>query len=144
MANVQEVVVHKANVPMMDGETIGEFTNALQKAGCEFVKKAQSISKAGYSYMVEAFGDSAVFYCSDYTDSNYTLKAGMPKYFAATYKRDKNGIFSFDKLKEVVRKTVFEPAASEKATESTVLTTKAAAPQCDAYWNEPSVFKGIV
>jgi hypothetical protein len=148
-AKTYDVVVHKANLPMMKNESINEYTCNLSKAGSEAVRKSLGMtgSKHAYAYMVEAFADTAVFYASDYDQQGVTKsKSG---YYATIYKRDDKGVFNFSAFKEVVRVTRFEaPAGSDSPTESTVIATKKSAEPVIgnevSQWQEVSIFKGLI
>ena len=97
-----DVVVHKANIPLLAGESLYDFTTNLSRAGSEHLRSSLNIAKGkGHAWMMEAFADTAIY--STYKNDEPT------KYYAMTYKRDKNGDFEFGKALEVRRKTVFTP-----------------------------------
>ncbi len=97
------VAVHKANIPLLKGESVHQFTNELSKAGREHVmKKLNMTEKSGNgAWMAEAFSGSVIF---------STYKSDEPStYYACAYKRDEKGAFDFGSLVEVQRMTVFKP-----------------------------------
>lgn len=107
-----EVAVEKASVPLVAGEALDDFTQAFSKAGRDHIAGQLNVtSKDAGVYAVQVFGSSAVFdvylYGKDVSDDKRS------RYFAVSYKRDANGVFSFDNMTEVVRKVVFERAPSE-------------------------------
>ena len=110
MAKVEyTVVVHKASVPLMNDESIHSFTMALRNAGAESMKTKLNLTRKSDTYMVEAFGSTAIF--NVYKYDGIGLDTG-PKYYAMSYSRDvKSGAFTFGDIVEVKRKTVYEKAS---------------------------------
>lgn len=102
-----EVVVHKAAVPLMKGESIEKFTGELSREGTEHCfKKLNMIKGKSGAWLVEAFGDAAVF---------STYKSDEPsKYHVFKYTRnDKTGVFEFGDLTEVERVVGFRPKTTD-------------------------------
>lgn len=159
--HTHEVLVHKANVPMMPNETINEYSRNLEVAGREAVKKSLGILNEPncYSYMVEAFADSAVFFVETTTKNLLGGTKYNPRYYATTYKRDdKTGAFTFTAPVEVVRVTRFEaPKPPAKLPETTVIAASKSLSKQDAperFGNDTSawepakksesIFKGLL
>lgn len=129
-----EVNVEKA-VDLKKGESLNEFTEKLRDSGSKFVNQKMNMNKDDYAYIAEVFQSSVVF--SVYKAATSSGKSGYG-YFAATYKRDDNGNFTFDTLTEVVRKTVWEPktvATTKAADETAQVTTEAPADVAKGLWN---------
>lgn len=120
----QNVVVHKANVPMLKGESLREFTSKLREEGRNHVKLKQNLPDKGVDvYMVEAFGDMAVFEVYRYGE---TIPTNTPRmqFFAAPFTRDANGKFAFGDTVEVRRVTSFEPVKTTVAKAATMPVSK--------------------
>lgn len=97
-----DVLVHKANIPMMKGESLNQFTNMLSAEGRKHVMAKLNIApKSGGAWMTETFQDRVVF--STYRENEPT------RYHSFTYERGKDGGFTFGPVTEVVRVTSFEP-----------------------------------
>lgn len=98
-----DVIVHKANIPLMKGESISKFTQTLsEKAKDHCFTKLNMVAGKDYAWMAEAFDDSVVL---------STYKGSKPnKYYAFTYGRDaKTGEFSFGSLTEVEKVIGYKP-----------------------------------
>jgi len=108
MASYQhDVIVHKANVPMMKGESLRDFTTALSDAGrATLVQKLNVDVKKASVFMLEAYSDSAVFEVYKYDE--VTKPNERMRFYAMTYKRDEKGAFTFDNQTEVDRVVRFE------------------------------------
>jgi len=105
-----ECVVHKANVPLASGESIGKYSNALSSAGNTYIKKQlnlNSLAKPAYAgvYMIEAYSDKCVFDVYKYAGTD---APGDYKYYAVNYTRKANGDFEFKDLTEVERVVSFQ------------------------------------
>lgn len=62
MSRTQQVLIHKAAVPLMANESLGAFTNALKSAGRAHVMQKFNVSdKEGSAWPVEVFSNKAVF-----------------------------------------------------------------------------------
>lgn len=109
MSNKQathDVIVHKANIALQSGESIGDFTQALSEASRAFFQKSLSLVEDSYVYTTEVYSSSAVVSVSQY---GKTVPVGKRyRYFAVSYSRNKAGIFDFSNQTEVIRKTVFQ------------------------------------
>ncbi len=98
-----EVVVHKAAVPLLKGESINKFTRELSDKGREHVSKKLNLVKGkDGAWMTEAFGDAVVFAC---------YKGADPMtYHVFKYTRDaKTGGFEFGDLTEVEKVIGYRP-----------------------------------
>lgn len=101
MANMP-VAVHKAVIKLMAGESMEQYMRRMSDSGSEYMKKKLGIQKEkGGAWLVEAYGDAAVF--GAYKESEPT------KYYSATYKRDKKGMFEFSSVMEVKRVVMYKP-----------------------------------
>lgn len=94
------VVVHKANVPMLRGESLDKFIGKLSQAARAHGRKKFAMSGVDWMWMPEAFASSVIVSVD---------KKDMPrKMFAMSYKRDlKTGDFTFGEAIEVERKVSF-------------------------------------
>lgn len=102
------VVVHKANIPLMAGESVRDFTRALSDAGRQHIKKAHNLPNKGADvYMIEAFSKSAVF--EVYRFGEGTQPQDRMRFYATEFTRKDNGSFEFTPTSEVRRVTRFEP-----------------------------------
>lgn len=101
-----KVVVHKANVPMLKGETLRQFTQALSDSGQVYLRRKLNLLESDGAFMLETMADKAVF-------EVYQSKAvnGMPrcKYYALKFTRKSDGAFEFGESVEVRRITSYEP-----------------------------------
>ena len=142
MKKTTNVVVHKANIPLIKGESINSFTDALNTAGRVHIKESLNISKGGGGWMVESDATKAVFnvYGND-----------IDKYYAVKYTRDKKtGAFSFQQPMEVKRVTKFVPVpttAVPKTVSGGIFITKSGAEK-PGFWEyaetEKSLWNGII
>ena len=118
-----ECVVHKANVPLASGESLGKYTNQLSGDGRTYIMKQLNLNSlakpaSAGAYMIEAFADKAIFDVYKYGGGD-----GSPseyKYYALNYTRKADGKFEFKDLTEVERVISFQ------AKPSMALTSKAA------------------
>lgn len=98
------VQVHKANVPLMGGESIHKFCYALKSAGCEYIKKKYNIGKEGGAWGIEVFADKAVFNVAP-------QMSDIKKDFmvAVAYERDTStGVFKFGDTMKVEAVTTYQ------------------------------------
>lgn len=104
-----DVVVHKANIQLLAGESVRDFTRALSDAGRKHIQKAQNLPNKGTDvFMLEAFSKTAVFEVFKFGPD--VQPGDRMKFFAAQYVRKANGDFEFSGSSEVRRVTRFEPA----------------------------------
>lgn len=109
-----DVVVHKANVPLLAGESLRDFTRALSDAGRTHLATALSLPNKGVDvYMVESFATYAVY--NVYRWGEGVAKVDKDKYYRVDYARDKTGAFTFTTATEVRRVTTFKPVAQSVA-----------------------------
>jgi len=105
-----DVAVHKADIALASGESIGQYMRRLSDAGREHVmKKLNATPKTAYVYMCEAYGDAAVFDVSIRKDDT---SPGVYKFYAVKYTRKDDGKFEFAETKEVTPVTTFQPVDS--------------------------------
>lgn len=107
-----DVAVHKAGLPLADGESLGHYSAALRKAASEaLMKKLNLTPKTASAYMLEVFASNVVF--------DVCKREGGPdgpmseyKYYMLSYTRKDNGAFDFANVMEVERVTSFRPKES--------------------------------
>lgn len=105
-----EVAVTKANIPLLKGETIRQFTNALSEAGQPFLKRKLNLQKSDFVFMVETMSNISVFEVF----KEHSTDGKRIRFFATKFTRDvKNGLFEFGETVEVRRVTSFEPVAGK-------------------------------
>ena len=101
--STMNVIVHKASLALMAGESLDQYTGELSKGCGGYMNKCLGIQKgSGSSWLVEAYANKCVVaaYKSD----------GPTEYYAMSYKRDaKTGAFEFGEYVPVVRRTVYQP-----------------------------------
>jgi hypothetical protein len=103
MENKNEMtVVYKANLPLLNKETVGEFMRALSDSAGKFlIKKLRFDAAKAYCYSEEIYSDKIVLNCYD------GIKGYS--YYGLAYERDlKTGIFSFSDPVSVRKITTFE------------------------------------
>lgn len=105
-----EVAIHKAGLPLRDGESLNEFTQQLRDSGSQTLTKKLNLvnTEKNYSsvYMVEAFGSAAIF--EVYKSGPNISPNDRMRFYAMKYSRDDSGGFQFDNMTEVQRVTRFE------------------------------------
>lgn len=104
-----ECVVHKANVPLAAGESIGKYTNELSAAGRQYVMKQLNLNSlakpnSAGAYMLEAYSDKCIFDVYKYSGDG----PSEYKYYALKYTRKSDGKFEFKDLAEVERVISFQ------------------------------------
>lgn len=111
-----DVIVHKAGLPLMTGESLGKFSGRLREAGMAYVNNSLSLVKDSSVYPVEIYGKSVVFDVAQYGKDVPSNK--RYRFFAAAYTRKENGAFEFSTLTEVERVVTYQtkpPMAVTKA-----------------------------
>jgi hypothetical protein len=97
-----ECVVHKANLVLGKGESLGAYTSKLREAANAHIAKSLNLTpKNCSSYMVEAFADAAIF-----DVSKRPMVEGNPwtyALYAVKYTRKADGTFEFNDTTEVER-----------------------------------------
>jgi len=128
-----DVMVHKASIPLMKGESLRDFTSKVADAGRQQLVSKLNLGTKVDVYMVEAFADAAVFNVYKYGDN---VKPGKrSSYYAVTYKRKDDGTFEMGDSTEVIRVTRFEPKK--------VPITKSAEPVKKRFGNDTSAWESI-
>jgi len=104
-----ETVVHKANIPLVTGESVQDFTQAMSDAARKWVMDQLKMDpKQDYAYVVDVYSSVVVLSVNIYSKSED--KRGKYMYSAATYERDaETGVFTFSNLSEVQRVTTYKP-----------------------------------
>ncbi len=105
-----EVAVHKANIPLLKGETLRQFTSALRDAGGAHLKRKLNLTEKDSSYMIETMSNVAVF-----DVFRPSIATGRVKFYAVKFTRSKAGVFEFGETIEVRRITSFEAIATGPA-----------------------------
>ena len=101
------VTVHKTAIPLLKGESIGQFSLALRAAGREHVLKQFNINpKKGGAFPMEVYSNKAVFSVVP----DMTKDSSSDFMVALTFKRGDTGGFSFTDVMKVKAVTRFEPA----------------------------------
>jgi hypothetical protein len=107
MENQMAVVVHKASLPLMDGESLHDFNYKFSDAARKHLRQKLNLGTKDDVWGVETFGDSAVF-CV-YYDQSVTKVTPSMRYYMVNFTRDGDGKFSFSSTTEVQRVTTFQP-----------------------------------
>lgn len=143
MEREYEVIVHKANLPIMKNESLNNYISALYDAGKAWAKQKYNIPDREYNldgdvinsgggcYVVEAFSDKAVFMIIP----DYSKPSANDFMVAAKYVRNSNGEFEFSDAMKVVKVVTYE-------TDPGVPITKALG--MDNWTPVPSIFAGVV
>lgn len=98
-----DVIVHKATISLMSGETLEQFTQKLSDAGKEYLLSKLNMTK-GNSWLVEVYRNKIVM---------AAYKDGEPsQFYAFKYSRDKSRNFQFSDTMEVERVTSFKPKSN--------------------------------
>lgn len=134
-----KVLVHKASVPLMKGESLGDFTRSLTDASTLYIKQKYNLpSNDGcecYVWANEVYADKAVF-----SVSNYKAETQKDRYFhvAVKFSRQNDGDFEFtDTLKVRPVTTYVADSSVEKAKVKKAL-------EMDGWTPEGSLFGGVV
>lgn len=97
-----EAVVHKANLDLKDGESLGEYTSSLQAAARGYVIQHLNLDKdKSGCYVLEVYVSTVVLDVYDYTSSKY-------RFYSVTYDRSGDG-WTFTDMVEVERVTTYRP-----------------------------------
>ncbi len=113
MTRPYQIEVHKDGLPIRKGESLYEYTRAINTAAVATFTQKLNIQKgkAGL-YVCEVFQSSVIFevYKYEETDPKQQLK-----YYATTYTRKDDNSFEFGETTEVQRVTRYEtkPAVSK-------------------------------
>lgn len=117
MTQTHDVVVHKANITLADGESVQQFMSKIRDAGKTFVGTKLNLVKNADVYPVEVFSKTIVFDVYQYGPDVPANKRA--RFFAAAYSRKNDGGFEFTTLTEVERVTVYQPKQNAAVTKST-------------------------
>jgi hypothetical protein len=109
MESNQMVVVHKASLPLLDGESLHDFNYKFNDAARKHLRQKLNLGTKDDVRGVETFGDSAVF-CAYYDQSVTKVQPSM-RYYMVSFTRDGDGKFSFSSTTEVQRVTTFQPVS---------------------------------
>lgn len=129
------VAVHKAGLPMKPGETVGQFTSDLRRAGTDHLRKQLNLSAETSSmYMAEVMADVAIF---DVWKRN---SDDVSRYYAVKFTRNKSNEFEFSTIQEVERFTGFRA----KATASIKKRLVAESTGDEAWVKKEALFAGVI
>jgi len=105
-----EAVIHKADVPLAQGESLKDFMGALRASGeTELTRKFNLDLKKSNVFMVEAFASAAIFEVYKYEGAQANDRM---RFYAMKYTRKNDGNFEFSETKEVERVTTFREKTS--------------------------------
>lgn len=122
------VIVHKAEIQLMDGETLNGFSQAICGAAAEYVKKNMSLGKEDWTYVADVKADVLV--------ASVYKREGKSSYWALKYARDEAGAFSFSDMTEV------RPVMNYVPVKPSLAVKKSAEPETVVI--EKSIFSGIL
>lgn len=126
-----DVIVHKANVPMMKGESLYTFMEALRNAGRAFLMQKYNVdSKKGSVYPIEVYADKAVFKVTP----DYEKPVSNDFCVAVKFNRDTNGTFTFTDTMKVVPVTTYVAASEINVTKAMGMPN----------WVKGGIFTGVV
>lgn len=116
-----DVVVHKADISLAAGESLGQYTQKLSDAVRKYAVQKLNFGSGpdgrsnGSCYIVEAYSDAAVISAYKYGSAS---SPGWDKYYSIGYERDDKGVFKFSDWKEVERVTTYAPKETMAVTKS--------------------------
>jgi hypothetical protein len=138
MTDVQrnyQAIVHKANVPLMKSESLGQFTHALRKqAQPMLMQKFNMDEKKGGAWPLEVYSNKAVFMVvPDWEDISKDVNV------AFSYERDEStGDFKFgevQKVKAIVSYEVTKRADLPQAMDMPAWTPDQAVDTAKSFWH---------
>lgn len=131
-ARTYGVVVHKASIPLLKGESLRAFMNEVRKAvTVHVVQKFNLDEKKGGVFPVEIFSDKAVFTVVP----DFSKSSSNDFHVAMKFTRTDKGTFNITDTIKVRPVTSFVPATSQVA--------KAKAMGMDA-WVAGGLFRGVL
>lgn len=107
-----DVVVHKSDIQLAEGESIQSYTQSLSDAIRKYAVQKLNFGAGpdgrtnGSCYVIEAYGDTAVISAYKYSSAS---DPGWDKYFSIGYERNDKGVFKFSDWQEVERVTSYQP-----------------------------------
>lgn len=107
---MDRVMVMKADIPLLDEESTGEFTEKLDRALTEHFRGLKLDKKPRYLYVSEIYADRVVANVNWINVDRDELSAPST-YYRLDYKRGTGGAFTFGAVEEVDRKTTWMPRA---------------------------------
>jgi len=119
------VAVHKAQIGLMKGESVGQFTRALGDAAKVALKKKLNLLEGADVWPIEVFTDKVVL------DLYEPKKAA--RYFGMKYTRKDNGDFEFGETVELRRMVTFEPKNNTMSVTKTMSTAKGGCNGCKSF-----------
>lgn len=126
------VIVHKAAIELMTGETLSQFTAALNGALREYLKSKLGLGKLDWVWTADVKAGEAI---------SSVYKEGVSKtlYYQVKYERDEKGVFKFSDMTEVEPQVVYTPVklslVTKAATETVALETDATPTQKSIWHN---------
>src|SRR5690606_1194467 len=109
-----EAIVHKANLALAPGESVGQYLAAVRTAAQDYVRSKLNLNVEKSSvFMVEVFSNSTVVETYEWGQG-----AAKERFWALKYSRKNNGGFDFSDMKEVVKLISFSPKEQISITKS--------------------------
>jgi hypothetical protein len=106
-----DILVYKQNMPMYNGESIGDYTRKLDIASRTHMMSKLNIAKgSGGAWTTEIYNDKVIMCVYKGEESN--------RYYLVKYSRDKNGTFNFGDMIEVERVTSYKPKVDMQITKA--------------------------
>lgn len=107
--NTINVLVHKADIPLKNGESLGEYTREISREGEMYLMKKLKMNreKGDYIYSTEIFSSKAIF-------STWKRKDKENKYYSVDYSRKEDGNFDFKNVNEVELRQSYEIKKDEE------------------------------
>jgi hypothetical protein len=100
--STMEIIVHKQNIPTIEGETLNQFSQRLSDAAKKHLLFKLNIAKdKGYVWPIEIY--------SDYIVMSGNNDGENARCYAFTYTRKKDGNFDFGNTTEVERAIEYKP-----------------------------------
>ena len=99
-----EVTIYKQNLPLMSGESTNDFARAIEQAATKKLQGDTLSSPCHSSWTRAIFSDNVVMSVSQ--------QSGPSKLAQMSYKRDKQGAFTFGEPSEVKSRTSYVPVAT--------------------------------
>lgn len=106
MKKEKSVTVRKANIPLMAGETLSGFTNALDREGKNHIFTALGLDKKNSWTYIEDVYQKTVVFCVSSKNADYS-------HYSLSYERNKEGEFSFGDLVKVERVVSYKPMKND-------------------------------
>lgn len=128
------VAVHK-NLPLAQGETLNQFSDALRSAACKHVIQSLNLDKTKSGcYVVEIMSSTVV------VEAWQQEASPSYKFYGMKFTRSKEGAFEISGLTEVERVTTYR----QKVAATTITKALFAESVGDEAWVVKSLFAGVI